>query len=134
VVDELRGLFALRLAHRLEDAGLGDTAEIVVDGRPPAGLEHVEPNRARKTIGLDETALDAVNRDAWAAVAVALLIEGIDPEGDAVREQRGAAGVVQSSEPVPEGSLVFRQVGLPRLVPFRDRFRWRAVLQVSRLD
>ena len=134
MVDELRGLLALRLAHRLEDAGLGDAAEIVVDRRPPAGLDHVEPDRAREAIGLDETALHAVNRDARAAIAVALLVERIDPEGDAMRQQRGAAGVVEGGEPVPESGLVLRQVGLPGLVPFRDRLRGRAVLQVRRLD
>src|ERR1700728_4226675 len=67
VVDELRGLFALRLADRLEDAGLGYAAEIVVARGPPAGFDHVEPDRARETIGLGETALHAMNRHTRAA-------------------------------------------------------------------
>ena len=74
VVDELRRLLALRLAHRFEDAGLGDAAEIVVDRRPPAGFHHVEPDRLREPVGLDEAALDAMDGDARAAIAVALLV------------------------------------------------------------
>ena len=41
MVDELRRL-------RLEEAGLGDVAKIVVDRRPPAGFDHVEPDRTRE--------------------------------------------------------------------------------------
>ena len=51
-----------------------------------------------------------------------------------MRQQRGAAGIVESGEPVPERGLVLGHIGLPGLVPFRDRFRGRAVFQVRRLD
>ncbi len=51
-----------------------------------------------------------------------------------MRQQRGTAGVVEDGEPVPELGLILRQVGLPGLVPFRDRLGGRAVLQVRRLD
>ena len=42
MVDELRRLLALGFAHRFEDARLRNPAEIVVDGRTPAGRRHVE--------------------------------------------------------------------------------------------
>ena len=51
--------FASRTASRMR--GLVHAAEIVVDRRPPAGLHHVETDGAREPIGLDETALDAVD-------------------------------------------------------------------------
>ena len=134
MVDELRRLLALRLAHRLEDAGLGHTAEIIVDRRPPSGFDHVESDSAREPVGLNEPALDAMDGHARAAIAVALLVERIDAERDAMRQQCGTAGVVEDGEPVPELGLILRQVGLPGLVPFRDRLGGRAVLQVRRLD
>ena len=48
MVDELRRLLALGFAHRLEDASLGHPAEIVVDGRTPAGRRHVEIDGPRQ--------------------------------------------------------------------------------------
>ena len=39
MVDELRGLLADALANRLQDAGLGDTVEVVAEGRAPAGFD-----------------------------------------------------------------------------------------------
>ena len=47
MVDELRRRLALGLAHRLENARLGDTAEIVVDGRPPARASTMSSPTAR---------------------------------------------------------------------------------------
>src|SRR5579883_2996661 len=133
MIDELRGLLTLGLAHRLEDAGLGDPAEIIIDRRPPSGFDHVQSDSAREPVGLNEPALDAMDGDARATIAVALLVERIDAERDAVREQRGPAGIVEDGEPVPELALILRQVALPGLVPFRNRLGGRAVLQVRRL-
>src|SRR5260370_10624536 len=101
MVDELGGLLALGLAHCFENAGLGDTAEIVVDRGSPAGLDHVETDDAGEPVGLDDTVLDTLHRDARTAIAIALLIEGIDPERDAMRQKRGAAGVVEGDKPIP---------------------------------
>ncbi len=134
MVDELRRLLALRLAHRLEDAGLGAPGR---DSCRPSAASRPRPCR-------DPTA--RASRSAWAsrrwtpwtrrpaAVAVALLVERIDAERDAMREQRGRLVVVEDGEPVPELGLVLRQLGLPGLVPLRDRLGGRAVLQVRRLD
>ena len=47
VVDEPAPLLALGLAHRFENAGLGDAAEIVTDGRLLTGSHHVERPTAR---------------------------------------------------------------------------------------
>ena len=103
-------------------------------GGPPAGLHHVEADGAGEPVGLGDTLLDTVRRDARTAVAVALLVEGVHPERDAMREQRGAAGVVEGGEPVPKRVVVLGQLGLPGLVPLGDRLGGGAVLQVGRLD
>ena len=47
MVDELHRLLALGFAHRLEDAYLRHSAEIVVGGRTPAGRRHVEVDGPR---------------------------------------------------------------------------------------
>src|SRR5574337_178168 len=78
VIDELRRWLALRLAHRLEDAALRDAAEIMVHCGPPAGLDPVEPHGAGEPIGMSETMLEPVLRDARGAVAVGFLVEGVD--------------------------------------------------------
>src|SRR5579884_1127560 len=80
MIDELRRRLALGLAHRLEDAGLGDPAEIIVDRRPPSGFDHVQSDSAREAVGLYEPALDAMDGHARTAIAVALLVERIDAE------------------------------------------------------
>ena len=67
-------------------------------------------------------------------VPVALLIEGIDAERDAVREKRSAPGVVERREPVPELGVVLWQLGLPGVVPLGDRLGRGTVLQIRRLD
>ncbi len=54
VIDELRRLLALRVPHRLEDARLRNAAEVIVDGRGPAGRRHVEVHRAGQRIGVSE--------------------------------------------------------------------------------
>src|ERR1700730_5956077 len=117
MVDELRRLLALCLPPRFEDAGLSDAAEVVVDGGPPTDLDHVETDGAGEPVGLGDTVLDTVRRDTRTAVAVALLVEGIHPERDAMREQRGATGVVEGGEPVPKCVVILGQLGLPRVVP-----------------
>src|SRR5581483_10217820 len=72
MIDELRRRLALGLAHRLEDAGLGHTAEIIIDRRPPSGFDHVQSDGAREPVALYEPALDAMDGDARATIAVAL--------------------------------------------------------------
>jgi hypothetical protein len=60
MIDELRGLLALGLPRGFEDAGLGDSAKVVVDRGPPADLDHVETDGAGEPVGLGGTALDTV--------------------------------------------------------------------------
>ena len=64
MVDQLRRRIAFRFPNGLQNARLGDTAEIVVDGWSPPGLDHVEPDGARQDIGLVEPAADAMRGDA----------------------------------------------------------------------
>lgn len=47
MVDQLRRRLALRFPHGFQNTRLGDPAEIVVDGRSPASLHNVEPDRGR---------------------------------------------------------------------------------------
>ena len=75
MVDQLRRRLAFCFPNRLENAGLGDTAEIVVDGWLPAGLDHVEPDGARQDIGLVEPSANAVGGDPALIVAVGRLVE-----------------------------------------------------------
>ncbi len=134
MVDELRRLLAVRLAHRFEDTRLGDAAEIILDRWPPTGVDHVEPDGPCEAVSLGETMLDAVNGETGTAIAIAFLVERVDAERDAVRQQCGPAGVVQCGEPIPERGFILRHVGLPGIVPFGDRLGGRAFLEVGRLD
>ena len=51
MIDQLRRRLALHFPNGLQNAWLGDTTEIVVDGWSPPGLDHVEPDGARQDIG-----------------------------------------------------------------------------------
>lgn len=84
---------------------------------------------AREPVGLDETVLDAMNRDARTAVSISFLVERVDTERDAMREERAAAGLVEGRQPVPEPGLILRRIGLPSLVPVGNRLGGRTVLQ-----
>ncbi|WP_287461298.1 hypothetical protein, partial [Sphingomonas sp.] len=109
VVDQLRGVLAAGLAHGLDDPGLGDAAEIVVDGRFPAGRDHVEAERRGERIGMGERARPPVPR----------LDHGVQRERRAVREQRLAARFVEAEQEVPELVAVWH-IPIPCLVTLRD--------------
>jgi len=64
VVDQLRRRLALCVPNRRKNAGLGDTAEIVVHRWTPPGLDHVEFNGTRQYIGLVKTRANTVGGDA----------------------------------------------------------------------
>jgi hypothetical protein len=127
-------MVALGLAHRFEDAGLGDAPEVVVDRRPPARRYHVEADRTREPVRLGKALLDAMHRNARATIAVALLEEGIHAERDAMREQGRTPVVVEIGKPVPKRLTVLGQLRLPGLLAVRDRLGREAVLQVGRLN
>ena len=78
MVDELRRRLALGLAHRFENAGLGDAAEIVVDGRPPARCTMSRPTARASRSAWSSRVLDAVGGDAALIVAVSRLVERVD--------------------------------------------------------
>ena len=66
-------------------------------------------------------------------MAIDLLEQRVDAEGNAVGEQRQPAGIVKRGEPVPQRLFVGRHIGLPGRVPIRDGLRRRALLQIRRL-
>ena len=112
---------------------LGDAAEIVVDRRPPAGLDHVEIDRTRQAIGLIKPTLQAVGGHAVAAIAIDLLEQRVHAEGDAMGEQRSRLAS-SSAASQSHSAVVRRHVGLPGLVPLVDGLRGRTLLQIRRLD
>src|SRR5208282_3126859 len=77
VVDELRGPLTGALPDRLEDPALRHAAQVIVDRRPPAGFDHVQPDSLCEAIGLAKAAVEPLLRGAGAAVAVGLLVEGV---------------------------------------------------------
>ncbi len=78
MVDQLRRRIAFGFSNGLQNAWLGDTAEIIVDGWSPPGLDHVEPDGVRQDIGLVKLSANAVRRDPALIGAVSRLIEGVD--------------------------------------------------------
>ena len=54
MLDEPRRLLALRFAHGLDNADLRNPAQIVLDGRPPAGGGHVEIDGAGELVAMCE--------------------------------------------------------------------------------
>ena len=63
MVDQLRRRLAFRFSNGLQNTGLGDPAEIVVDRWSPPGLDHVESDGTRQHVGLIKSRADAVGRD-----------------------------------------------------------------------
>src|SRR5215472_10679412 len=117
MIDELRGRFALRLPHRFEDARLRNTAEIVVDSRPPTGGRHVEVDGARHRVGMSKAP----------RAAVPGFMNGIDAERSSVGEQRRLAVTVKCDEPLPEAVFVLGQLLRPLLMARLDRLGGGAV-------
>jgi hypothetical protein len=102
MVDQLRRRLALGLPHGIQNTRLGNPAEIVVDGRSPAGLHHVEPDRARQHIGLVETRANAMGGDATLIVAIGWLMDGVDRKRRTVGEQRRLCTTIESRQRIPE--------------------------------
>ena len=111
VVDELRRLFALGLAHGFEDASLWNPAEIVVGGGPPAGRGHVEVDGPGELVAMGERARTTVPR----------LLHDIDGERGAVREERRLAVAVECRQRIPKIRGRFGQLLGPLIVPRIDR-------------
>ena len=123
MVDELRRLLALRLPHRFEDARLRNPAEIIVDGRGPAGRRHVEVHRAGQRVGVSEAPRAAAPR----------VMHGVDAERSAMREQRRLAVAIERHQRVPEIVLGLGQLLRPLLMAGLDRLGGGAVGKSRRL-
>ena len=91
MVDELRRLLALGLAHGFEDARLRNPAEIVIDGRRPAGGGQVEIDGPGELVAMRESVRTPVPR----------LLHDIDGERGAVGQQRRLAVAVERRQRVP---------------------------------
>ena len=63
MVDQLRGPFADALAHRLDNASLGDAAKVIGDGRLPAGFDQIESGHARQPVRFAQAAVETVLAD-----------------------------------------------------------------------
>src|ERR1700759_4075832 len=109
MVDELSRWLALCLPNRVENARFGDTAEIVVDRRLPAGPDHVEPDGTGQHIGLLHPGSDAMGGDAALIVTVSWFKESVDGKRRTVGEQGRLSRAVQRCQRVPESLLVLGQ-------------------------
>ena len=114
MVDQLRRRLALRLPHRFEDARLRNPAEIIVDGRGPAGRRHVEVHRAGQRVGMSEAPRAAVPR----------LMHGVDAERGAMREQRRLAVAIERHQRRPRDRLRPWATALP-IADGGPRSPWR---------
>lgn len=78
MVDQLRRRLALGFPHCLQNARLGDPAEIIVDGGLPPRLNHVEADGTCQGVGLVQSRANAVGGDAALIVTASRLIDGVD--------------------------------------------------------
>ena len=123
MIDELRRLFAFRLAHGAEDSRLGHPPEVVFDRRNPAGGDHVEVESLGQAIRMGECARPAIIR----------LEHRVDRQRDAMREERLPAVTVKCRQCVPQFRWLLRQSGDPRLVAAIEAGGERGVVQTRRL-
>ena len=74
----MRGRLALGFPHRLQDARLGDPAEIVVDGGLPPRLNHVEADGTCQGVGLVQSRANTVGGNTALIAAARRLVESVD--------------------------------------------------------
>ena len=61
-------------------------------------------------------------------------MERVDPEAEAMRQERQTAALVEDRQIVPERGIVAEgQIGLPSGVTLVDQLRYDAVLEIGRL-
>ena len=77
MVDQLRGRITFCLPNRFEDAGLCDATEIVVDGRSPSLLRHVESG-SRQDIRVVKPGANGVGGDTALVITVGGFVERVD--------------------------------------------------------
>jgi len=111
MVDELRRRLAFGFAHGFQNAGLGNTTQVIVDGRSLAGGRHVEVHGARDCVGVSEAPRASVPR----------LMDGVDTERGTMREERRLAVAVESHQSLPQTIFVLGQLLCPLLVAGLDR-------------
>ena len=103
MLDQSRRLLAFRFAHRLDDADLRNSAEIILDGRRPTGGGHVEIDVTGKLIAVLERL----------GTPVPWLLHDIDAERSAMCEQRALIVVTERRQRRPEVGGLFRQLLRP---------------------
>ena len=113
MIDELCSLLALCLAYGLDDAGLGHTAEIVVDRWRPPGGRDVEVDGPGNAVGMSEYARTPIPR----------LMNRVDAQCHAMREQRLAAVGIECDKCVPQLARLPRQLLGPTVMPVIDGLR-----------
>src|SRR5262249_24853684 len=116
-------LLALCLAYGLDEAGLGHTAEIVVDRWRPPGGRDVEVDGPGNAVGMSEYARTPIPR----------LMNRVDAQCHAMREQRLAAVGIECDECVPQLARLPRQLLGPTMMPVVDGLRNGGVLETRRL-
>lgn len=107
VIDELRRLFAFRLAGGLQDMRLRDTAEIVVDRRRPARFDHAEADRSGKLLRMGD----------FLRTRVPCLDSGVQRQRDAMGKQRHTARLIVGDQIVPEHVGIAGKIMAPGLLP-----------------
>jgi hypothetical protein len=112
MVDKLSRGFAPCLANRIEDAALGDAAEVIVHCRTPAGFHHIQTNRTGEAISLVEAALQPMGGNAGPAIAIGLLEEGVNAARDAWASR---ASRLASSSATSQTHRAASSVGMPVL-------------------
>ncbi len=128
--DEIGRAIAGALAHRLDDAGLGHATQVVLDRGPPARFDEIEAGGLCQPFGLGHAAVETVLRDAIPRIGVGPLVKRVDPETDAMGEQRQAAGIVETVDPVPEPVVIASGMS-PRQASARSSIIFAAALSAS---
>jgi hypothetical protein len=123
MIHELGRLLTLRLAYGLKNAGLGHTAEIVVDRWRPSCRSYVELDSLGDAIGVSQSARTLIPR----------LMHCVDAQPDAMRKQRVSAVGVECKQRVPQITGVRGQLIGPRPMPIVDGLRNAGVVEAGRL-
>ena len=114
MLDELDGVLALRLAHGIEDVGLGDAAEVVVGRRRPACKRHVERERGGEAVGMAQGFASRLVR----------LAHRVDGEAGAMGEEGDVlARAAELHERIPERAWIAGKLRGPELMALVDGLR-----------
>ena len=96
-IEELRRPLPFRLTHGLEDSDLRHAVQLGIGRRLPTCLDHVEFDRLCDQVGLGHP-LDQTAGGDTGTIGVHLLVERVDPEDVAMREQGQPARLIEGSQ------------------------------------